>query len=265
MKSTFRFAPYLLCFVACAGKTPEAQSPENSDESASSSSEGESASDTPEHKPAKEHATLKDDDKGGPMKCGGFDVPDLLAVLSQASCEVPNGNPEAEQARDVKDLLDVTIKPESTRVAGGSQEKVRVTFHNKSKADLPLDFVVDPEPQFGFEVYTLKGNRADKPAGEEPSIPQANGPEPEKKIARVTLAPEGTAGVTLTWNAVKYKWASKDKAKGALPGHGYPRDPAGPLPKGKYILRAVTPLVGVFEGVDHEVSQPRVPIEVGNP
>jgi hypothetical protein len=85
---------------------------------------------------------------------------------------------------------------------------------------------------------------------------------PEPKVARVTLAPLGTARLVLKWNAVKYKWASKERAKGALPGRGYPRDPAGPLAKGTYVLRVITPLTGVFEGVDHEVSQPRVQVNV---
>jgi hypothetical protein len=30
-------------------------------------------------------------------------------------------------------------------------------------------------------------------------------------------------------------------------------------------LRVVTPLVNVSEGIDHEVSQPRINIEVGTP
>jgi hypothetical protein len=90
----------------------------------------------------------------------------------------------------------------------------------------------------------------------------ANAPQPEQKIARVTIAQQGTARLTLKWDAVKYKWASKERAKGALPGHGYPREPAGPLPKGSYVLRVTTPLTGIFEGVDHEVSQPRVQIMI---
>jgi hypothetical protein len=62
---------------------------------------------------------------------------------------------------------------------------------------------------------------------------------------------------------VKYKWASKERAKGALPGRGYPREPGGPLPKGKYVLKVITPLTDVNEGIDHEMSQPKTPIEVG--
>lgn len=124
--------------------------------------------------------------------------------------------------------------------------------------------MVDPEPRFDFEVYTLKGARADAPKGAAPSLPPevANATAPEPKIARVTLAQQGTAKLTLKWNAVKYKWASKERAKGALPGHGYPKEPAGPLTKGAYVLRVLTPLTGVFEGVDHDVSQPRVQVSV---
>jgi hypothetical protein len=57
------------------------------------------------------------------------------------------------------------------------------------------------------------------------------------------------------------KWAP-EKLKGTPPEKGYPRSPAGPLPKGKYSVRVVTPLANVFEGVDHEVSAPRVEVVV---
>ncbi len=81
----------------------------------------------------------------------------------------------------------------------------------------------------------------------------------------MTLPTQGyREGSCLKWNAVKYKWASKDRAKGALPGRGYPKDPAGPLAKGKYVLRVITPLTGVVEGSEHEVSQPKTPVEVGS-
>jgi hypothetical protein len=205
-----------------------------------------------------------DDAQKKTSPCGGFEIADLASVLGQTSCEVPNAKETDE--KDMKDVLEIKVVPDSPRIAPGASSTITVTFKNKGKADLPLDFTVDPEPRFDFEVYTLKGVRVDKPKGDEPSLPSevADAPQPEPKIARVTLATQGTAKLTLTWNAVKYKWASADRAKGALPGHGYPREPAGPLKKGAYILRVITPLVGVFEGVDHEVSQPRVQITVGS-
>ena len=165
---------------------------------------------------------------------------------------------------DLKDRLEIKVVPDSPRIAPGSTASVTVTFKNKGKTDLPLNFVVDPEPRFDFAVFTMKGSRVDAPKGNAPSLPPevANASVPEAKVARITLATQGTAKLTLKWNAVKYKWASKDRAKGALPGQGYPRDPAGPLPKGTYILRVITPLTNVFEGVDHDASQPRVQITV---
>jgi hypothetical protein len=57
------------------------------------------------------------------------------------------------------------------------------------------------------------------------------------------------------------KWAP-EKYRGTPPERGYPRAPAGPLPKGKYGLKVVTPLVGVSEGVDHEMTAPKVEIEI---
>jgi hypothetical protein len=253
----------LAAFAAsgCAGKTPAADSPENADESASS--ESSDKSEKSEQPSGKGNATIKDDDKSAPMKCGGFDIPDLAVLLAQASCELPDGTAEPKE-RDVKDVLAVTVSADA-HVTPGSHSTVRVLFKNKGKTDLPLDFVVDPEARFTFEVYTPKGARVDKPAGQEPELPSevSNAPVPDKKYARITIAANGTAGLTLTWDAVKTKWVSKEKAKGAVPGRGYPREPAGPLPKGKYVLRVVTPLVGVFEGDDHEVSQPRTNVQVG--
>ena len=157
------------------------------------------------------------------------------------------------------------IATDAPKVAPGGTSKVSVVLKNKGKLPLSLDFAVDPEPRFEFEVYTVKGSRVDKPAGDEPSLPPEvqSAPQPDKGIARVTLDPGGKAKLAVTWTAVKYKWVSKDKAKGALPGHGYPREPGNPLPKGKYVLRLLMPLVNINEGVDHEMSQPRVPVEVG--
>jgi hypothetical protein len=211
-------------------------------------------------------ATVKDDTNKKAMACGGANIPDLAVVLAQSACEVPNAKPD-EPEKDVKDALEISVATDAPKVAPGSGAKVTVTYHNKGKTVLALDFLADPEPRFDFQVFTLKGARADKPAGDSPLLPPEvqNAPEPEKAVTRVTLAPNGTAKLVTTWNAVKYKWASKDKAKGALPGRGYPTEASGPLPKGKYTLRVITPLIGVSEGVDHELSQPRAPVEIGNP
>ncbi len=58
------------------------------------------------------------------------------------------------------------------------------------------------------------------------------------------------------------KWAP-EKVRGTSVEKGYPRVPNGPLPKGKYTLKVATPLIGVFEGADHEVSAPKLDLEVG--
>jgi hypothetical protein len=79
------------------------------------------------------------------------------------------------------------------------------------------------------------------------------------KAARITLAPGGSARVKIAWDAVQTRWAP-EKVK-TWEGRGYPRVAAGPLPAGKYVLRVVIPLVGVFEKGELEV--PKLPIEVG--
>ncbi|MGD0677395.1 MAG: hypothetical protein ABSC94_18400 [Polyangiaceae bacterium] len=252
MRSTPALVLASLPFIfACGAKGPAAKSPEPSAQNSSADSDSEAA-------PGKTPAAGDDANK-----CTGFEIPDLLAILSQTSCELPDGSPPPKE-RDLKDVLDVSVSVDP-HVAPGATAKVRVVYKNKGKTDLPLDFTVDPEPRFAFKLYTLKGKRADKPAGDEPALPPelANATAPDQKVARVIIAPNGTATTTLSWDAVRYKWASKEKAKGAAPGHGYPREPAGPLAKGKYVLRVVTSLVGVFEGVDHEISQPRTEVQIG--
>jgi hypothetical protein len=268
------FAPLLLIAAAavstaaCGGAKKDADNPSNSDETASSDEGGApaAASGDPlassDSTPSGGAPVPGDDATKKSTPCGGFEIPDLASVLAQSDCEV--ANPKTTDQKDMKDILEIKVVPDSPRIAPGATATITVTFKNKGPKELPLDFVVDPEPRFDFELYTLKGVRVDKPKGDEPSLPPevANAPAPEQKISRIKLAQQGTAKLTLKWNAVQYKWASKDKAKGALPGHGYPKEPGGPLKKGTYILRVITPLTGVFEGVDHDVSQPRVQITV---
>jgi hypothetical protein len=259
---------------ACGASTPKTAEPENADES-SSNSPAKSANPNappPDQPSALASAdpmvgvTVKDDASHKALPCGGAKIADLAVLLAQASCEVPNAKPDEAQ-HDVKDQLEIAVTTDSPKVAPGSAAMVTLTYHNKGKTVLPLDFAVDPEPRFDFEVYSLKGSRVDKPTGPQPPLPPEvqNAPAPDTSVARVTLAPNGTATLAVSWNAVKYKWASKDKAKGALPGRGYPHEAGGPLGKGKYVLRVITPLIGVFEGSDHEWSQPRTQVEVGSP
>ena len=211
-------------------------------------------------------SSIKDDTEKKDAACSGTTISDLLASLSQASCEVAPNAPAPPQA-PTKDTLDVRVTADST-IAPGGTARVTIVYRNKSKATLPLDFTVDPDPHFAFELYTPKGVRVDRPAGNEPSLPSeaADNEAADAHTSRVTLSPNGTATLVLPWHAVKYKWASKEKAKGALAGHGYPREPAGPLPKGTYVLRVITPLAHLDEGSEHELSQPHVAIEVaGSP
>ncbi len=198
----------------------------------------------------------------GAGDCTIANTVELQTLLSRPECEV-HGSDAATKERDLTEVLSVKAQTDSATVSPGGQAKVTVTFTNKGK-EPPLDFKLNPEARFLLELYTPKGSRADLPPGEEPMLPPQTtaGPSLEPSVARVTLTPGSSGRAVLTWNAVKFKWASKEKARGAVRGHGYPRDPAGPLPKGKYVLRVVTPLMGVFEGIEHSLSQPSVPIEI---
>ena len=155
--------------------------------------------------------------------------------------------------------------PDSPRIAPGATSTITVTFKNKSPKDLPLDFVVDPEPRFDFEVYTLKGDRADKPAGAtsprcRPRSPTRPVPDAEDRARHARPAGHGKADPQVERREVQV--GVEGPGQGRAARARLPAEPAGPLKKGTYILRVITPLTGVFEGVDHEVSQPRVQITV---
>jgi hypothetical protein len=259
----------LVGITACGAATPPAEAPEEESKDSPEKEGLDQPSSAIAHaKDPMVAVTVKDETEGKKKDapCAGTNIPDLAAIASQSSCEV--NDPQAEVARrDVKDALEIKVATDPPKIAPGATAKVTLVLHNKGKTPLQLDFAIDPEPRFKFEVYTKKGQRVDKPTGNEPPLPPeiANAPVPERQISRVLLAPQGNATVNLSWDAIKYKWAAKEKAKGAVPGRGFPQEPAGPLAPGKYVLRVVMPLVGLAEGVDHEVTQPRAEVEIGAP
>jgi hypothetical protein len=197
--------------------------------------------------------------KGGANACSGFEL-DLMAALNQVACEVPDAKPDSKP-NDMKDTLVVTAVADSARVSPGGRATILVTYANKKSVPLTLDFRIDPTARFSVEAYDLKTNkRADLPAAPQPKLPEGREPA-EAGIARVTIAANGKATAHVGWDAQKTRWAP-EKLKGTPPEMGYPRVPAGPLSKGKYVLRVVTPLTNIFEGADNEISAPKANIEV---
>jgi hypothetical protein len=198
----------------------------------------------------------------GSKGCTGFEM-DLMAALNQSACEVQNVKPD-EKGKDTKDTLSVTATADSARVAPGGHADILVTFANKSTNPLTLDFTIDPTPRFDVETSSVKTNKRIDPPPSDPPKPPADAPAKESvtpSTARITLAANGKATVHVGWDAVRTRWAP-EKYKGTPLEMGYPRAPAGPLPKGKYSIRVDTPLTNIFEGVDKEVSGPHTVIEV---
>ncbi len=201
-------------------------------------------------------------------ECIGFDIANVEDLLLKSACEEPNTKPDSLTPVDLKGKLEVIVSASPMKVAPGGKSDLLVTFANKSKDPLILHFRIDPVARFEVEVWdqpTKKGpKRADMPAGAAPPPPKGmSQPGPsEVKSARITLAPNGSARARIPWEAVKMKWAP-EKVRGTPSERGFPRAPNGPLPKGKYTVKVVTPLVGVSEGVDHEMSAPKVEIEIG--
>jgi hypothetical protein len=188
---------------------------------------------------------------------------DLMAALNLSACEVQNIKPD-EKGKDTKDSLSVTAMADRARVAPGGHADILVTFANKGNSPLTLDFTIDPTPRFDVETVGAKsGKLVDPPAGDPPKPPEG---APAKEAApvstaRITLTANGKATVHVPWDANRTRWAP-EKYKGMPLEMGYPRAPAGPLPKGKYSIRVLTPLTHVFEGIDKEVSGPKTTIEV---
>lgn len=195
--------------------------------------------------------------------CLGFDIGDLEDLLVKSECEVPGANPDTLPNPEVKGKLEVTATASPTRTAPGGKVELLVTFANKTKEPMPLAFRIDPLARFETETYDAKNKRADMPAGNPPSPPKGHSAPPpaEAKVAKITVAAGGSARVRVPWEAVKMKWAP-ERVRGTAVERGFPRKPAGPLGKGTYTVKIVTPLVGVFEGSDHEVSSPKVDVEV---
>lgn len=197
--------------------------------------------------------------------CVGFDISNLEDLLAKSDCEVADTKPDAVPNPDMKGKLEVALSASPTKTTPGGQVDLVVTFANKTAESLPLYFMIDPLARFETETYdTKKKKRADMPPGNPPPPPAGHSSPPpaEQKVARVVLAPNGSARVRVPWEAVKMKWAP-DKVRGTAVEKGYPRVPAGPLPKGKYTVKVMTPLIGVFEGSDREISAPTLEIEVG--
>jgi hypothetical protein len=196
-------------------------------------------------------------------ECAGFDVNNLEEILLKSACEESGVKPDTISPVDMKGKLAVTVSASPTKTTPGGKADLLVTFANKTKEPITLHFRIDPMPRLEVETYNAKGKRVDMPAGNPPPPPKgATQPPPsEAKSAKLTLAAAGSARMRVGWEAVKMKWAP-DKYKGTPPERGYPRTAAGPLPKGKYSVKVLTPLVGVAEGIDHEVSGPKVEIEI---
>ncbi|MDB5215924.1 MAG: hypothetical protein JWO86_3851 [Myxococcaceae bacterium] len=191
-----------------------------------------------------------------PMKeaaCAGDDFEVLDEALRQCDAKMPR---TTDLPTGMRDKLELRATSGTPSIAGGGRVDLTITFKNKSSEPLPLYFTGDPLPKFDVEAVDLKGHRVDLPPGKPPKTPAL--PAHDVKVSRITLAPGGTARVKITWDAVKTRWAP-EKVK-SWDGRGYPRAANGPLAAGKYTLRIVVPLVGVFEKGDLE--PPKVPLDI---
>lgn len=187
--------------------------------------------------------------------CTGGDFETLDETLRGCDSTMPRAG---DVPSGMRDKLEVRVTASTPSITPGGRVDLTLTLKNKSSEPLPLYFSGDPTPRFEVEALDAKGKRADLPAGKPPKSPAM--PARDVKASRITLTPGGTARVKVPWDAVKTRWAP-ERVKGGWEGRGYPRVPSGPLGNGKYTLRVVLPLIGVFE--KGELELPKVPMEVG--
>ncbi len=200
------------------------------------------------------------EEKKEKVSCTGTEL-ELLSALIQSACEVPNAKPDAKTLEPKG--LEISVKPSQgeAKVAAGKSIEFVLTYKNKTANPFPLEFVLDPEPRFVVEAYDEKGTkRIDQPSG---PPPKANVQErsTNQGTGRITLLPDGTASVKVHWTASRMRWAP-EKLKGSIPGEGFPKAPAGPLAKGKYMLRVVSPIANLTDNEQQEITAPKVLIEV---
>lgn len=184
--------------------------------------------------------------------CTGGDFEDLLESLK--TCEVPSPK-TSDIPPGYKDKLEIRVNASTLSITPGGRVDLTITFRNKSNDPLPLFFTLDPMLRIDFETSDAKGKRADTPSGKAPKVT----PPSTSKTAKVVLVSTGTARIKIPWDAVKQKYAPERAAGWA--GKGPPRAPAGALPLGKYTIKILIPMVGVFEGKD-ALDAPKMPIEV---
>ncbi len=186
---------------------------------------------------------------------------DLVSMLAKAKCALPEGS-EQPPTLDSK-ALDVRLGVQPASVVTGEKAELALWFINNGTAPLTLYFRVNPLPRFDVEVYDAKGKRIDPPAQDPPPPPKnyTAPPAPQDQIAKVTLLPGGKGWAAVPWEATKVRWAP-EKLRGAAAGSGFPTTPAGPLPKGKYTVRVIPPILGLVEDADKPISAPKMEIEV---
>ena len=243
----------LALFTACGGKKDADDPKKKHSPDGGGGDESSESSD-------KDGGTAEGD--AGPKKdeCIGFDVGSLEDILSKAPCEVPNQRPDSIDPKDMKGKIEVKVDASPTSTAPGGKVDLLVSIANKTKEPITLNFRIDPTPRFDVEALDKKGKRVDMPAGTPPNPPSGHSPPPpaDPKTAKLTIAAGGTARQRITWEAMKMAWAP-EKVKGWPPEKGYPRVAAGPLVKGKYTVKVVTPLVGV---ADFDMASPKVEIDL---
>lgn len=172
-------------------------------------------------------------------ECAGVELDDLTRAFVEA-CEATSAD---ERTASLGDKLEARVSVSPEAVAPGGQVTLAVVLRNKTAEPLVLVFSGAPTPTFDVEARDDKGRRAGWPAGKPPKPRKARSTEAlSSKLYKVTLAANGVARLSTSWDAIRTRWAP-EKTQTAWSDRPFPRAPAGPLSPGRYLLRVSVPLV----------------------
>jgi hypothetical protein len=178
-----------------------------------------------------------------PDPCRGADV-DLKAAMRAPSCiePEPDGYP-SEVKRDFRSELQVVTPP-----APGAPIALRFTIHNDDSIERTVFVLVSTMESMSFDMAMVDASDA---AGRDVTSPRVAGAfgvlrimdRPEaRRVARVIVAPGGTAHADFAWSATGYP-GDKTYPTDAFRHHeSWP--PKENLPPGRYELRARLGIAG---------------------
>jgi hypothetical protein len=176
----------------------------------------------------------------------------LRAILPDCA-----GGPEAPEAKRPADL-DVKLVAPVGRVPPGASVDLELRYTNLAEA--PRTLRLDRNLHVALRTVNPGGTVVDPPAGSPGFLPDPSCLPttcPTMTTGSVVLAPRGVARVRIPWTAEKKAWPPPARVACCTVGPG-PVAGAGPLPPGRYMIKATGPLLS-------QLTAGETVVDVGEP